>query len=122
MLQRAITVRIQENVYEVKFPNVGQMIDIESRKATLSSGQYKSMVSAGNRLSNMALDYIDMVSTFGVLIPNFIKDMTVDIFTLDLEKGRELIKVYKKEVLPFITEWMNTLEKEDEKESEEVGK
>lgn len=114
MLNREISIRIKENAYTVKFPNIGQIIDIESRKAALSSGQYKNLVSAGTRFSIVALDYIDMISTFTIIIPDLIKDMNIDMFSLDLDKGKELIKVYKKEVLPFMVSWLDLLEKEDE--------
>jgi len=40
---RILKIKFQDNDFEITFPNVGQIIDIETRKTLFSSGQYENL-------------------------------------------------------------------------------
>jgi len=123
-LKRSITVKIQENTYEIKFPNMGQIIDIESNKTLFSHGQYADMVKGGIVSNNLALDLLDAAATFLVLIPDIKKNLRIDsIFELEVHSAMELVKVYKKVFVPWYSEWIVALrELEKEEDQEEIKK
>ena len=105
---------LQGNNYIIKFPKVGQFIDIESRKAILSSGQYRSLSAS----YSPAVSYIDVFATFTILIPDLIKDLRVEsLFDLDLSELQPLVDFYEGKYLPWYNEWQDYLK--TEKKSEE---
>jgi hypothetical protein len=105
-LSRELVVKIKEKTYIIKFPNMGNIIDIETRKMALSGGRYSQLIEASLETSNRALDYIDMSSTFSVVIPELTKDLNVQsLFDLDVEVSGELLRVYKDEYFPWFKAW-----------------
>jgi len=120
-LAKTISVKIRGNNYEVNFPNCGQLIDIENYKASLSKGQYRNLVNNMTTNSLMALDLIDCVAVFSVLIPKFLEDLKVaSIFQLDLISMKEICDIFKKEYLPWYSQWMDVISgKEDDKKEDD---
>lgn len=114
-LSRIIAIPLQGNNYTIEFPNVGQFIEIETMKVSLSSGVYRSLVSLRTFGGNLALDYVDAISTFSVLIPQLRKDLKIDsLLNLNPIEAKEITKVYKDIFLPWYSEWMKLLKEEEE--------
>jgi hypothetical protein len=117
-MTREISLTIKENSYKVKFPKVGQLIDIENMKAILSKGMYGSMMSARTTDSEFALNLIDMEAYFSILIPDLVEDLNVKSFRdLEIEDSVELNKTFADNLLPFIKQWRDIISKpiDDEK-------
>lgn len=120
-VQRNLKIQIKvgeaERVYDVKFPSVGDYINVESRKAQLAvprtslfdqSTQYLNLIRQGTISSNMALDLVDMTAWFEVCIPNLMKDTVGNIQSieeLDIMDAKPLLDAYKKQFLPWKTKW-----------------
>jgi hypothetical protein len=115
MLNRELVLTVKsgnvENKYTVKFPLVGEFIDIETKKVVLSQDKYLGLIKSGTFSSLKALDFIDMVAFFEVLLPKeFFKDLKVDsILELGALDANELLKVYKEQFLTWITEWQKLM-------------
>lgn len=117
MLQKQIVLTIQGFNYTCTFPKVGQIIDIESNKLTFSNNKYPAMVKSNLVGANMALDLIESISYFSVLIPDLIKDLKINnIFDLDLISSREIVKVYKRDFLPWYNSFIEVLKEFDSEE------
>lgn len=122
-LERAKKVTIKAQLYSVKFPTVGDFIDIEVMKQNLSGGTYGNMLKTGLITQRAALDRINMIAYFSVLIPELKKDLKVDIFSdIDLIDSIELVQVYKKEIEPWIEEWLNVIKEGVAEESTDNNK
>lgn len=119
-LAKILTISVKGNSYTICFPTVGQIIDIESAKASLSKGQYRNMVSSMTTSALLALDNIDMVATFSVLLPKLIADLKVEtIFSLDLASSKELCDIYKKQYAPWYNKWIEVLSGKEEAQKDE---
>lgn len=111
----------------VKFPNVGQMLDIEALKQTLSGNKYGIMASSGVRSMYTALNIIDTFSFFEVTCPRLKAILDVkSLVELTTEDTKELVKVYLKDIAPWykeaIDELYNIEFEGEKKESVEVKK
>ena len=114
------TIKIKENEYEVPFPNNGQLQDIEFLKVQLSKGKYGEMFRTETMDSLFALDAIDMEAYFSVLIPNLKKDLKVDsIRDLGVKDTLELISIFREQLIPFINNWREIIQKAYSKKNEE---
>ena len=114
-MNRTIRVQIEANSYEVPFPNVGQLMDIESLKFGMTNNKYVDMYLSGMRQSMFIIDAVDAISTFSILIPDLKKDYVVkSIDQLDPIKIKPLIKAYKTTYLPWYSEIMKQVLEEDE--------
>lgn len=104
-MEKSIKLQITGKDYVIKFPNVGQLMDIESLKSALTNGQYGELVRMNTRLSNSALDIADTIATFSVLIPEIKETLNVKTYTeLDPFKAKDLVKCYKKQYFPWFNE------------------
>lgn len=84
------------NVYEVKLPNNGQRIEIETRKLQMTRGLHKDLI-LGNASSQDAYMLVEMVATFGVLIPELNKDINFNsLLELDALQSRSFLEAYVK--------------------------
>lgn len=115
MLERELKITVLNNTYLIKFPNVGQMLDIESRKMALTSGQYKNLMLTGTVASELALLSVDMIATFSILCPQMSKDMNVDFFEMEISQSNTLTKIYVETFLPWYNNWLIELTKKEEK-------
>jgi hypothetical protein len=111
MIQRSIQIKVRDNQYELKIPNNGQLIDIESMKMLLAKGSYKSLMNGSQTISNITvLDTIDMIAMFTVLLPTLAKDLSVtSLLDLDIIDNQELLKIYRDQVATWIVEWQRVL-------------
>lgn len=103
-LNRVLKLKIKNNTYEVKFPNTGQLIDIEQKKSQISIKD-KTNVS-GFWAHNLAM----AIATFEILIPDLKKDLNVDSFwKMELEDSNELVRAYVNEFLPWFNPWIDSI-------------
>jgi tRNA-dihydrouridine synthase len=121
-LKKTITIKVKENEYEVKFPNNGQLMDIESMKQVLSKGHMDSMLISRNAQSNLVYITIDMISTFTILIPGLIKDLRVDsLLDLDPIETKELRKIYVEQYHEWFNKWMDEINSDIEVKHPDEG-
>ncbi len=120
MPSKTLTLQIEGNEYEVKVPDTGQFIDIETRKIQYSKQQADGLLAKATEGSIKASFLIDMIATFHVLIPQLEKDInTPSLFRLDQMKTAKLLDIYLKQYYPWEKEWQtvinnSTIEKKDE--------
>lgn len=113
--ERKKTFKIENNTYDVEFPTTGGLIEIEILKTQLSRGQYNEISNAGTVSGNYSRFMIDTISTFTILFPQLKKDLNVKtISELNPLDSKKLLKVYLKEVLPWLNSWMEILNSDDE--------
>ena len=102
MIQRDIKFSIQDKTFTAKFPNVGQMIDMESLKQALTRGKYGQMAQSGVASAYFALDLVDAISFFQVCAPMLSKYFEIRDYTeVDLNVADELVKVYREVIKPW---------------------
>lgn len=102
MLNKELEITVKGNSYKVKFPNVGQYIDLQAMKMSLSSNQYGSMERSFHPSMQRALNMVDVEAIFTVLCPELIKDLVPTSFSdMGLADYRELEEVYKAKVIPW---------------------
>jgi hypothetical protein len=107
--------KLKSNNYTIKFPNVGQIEDIECTKQLISKGMYSSLMQMGTRAANDTLDMIDMEAFFSILCPDLVKDLKSDSFRdLGIVDFMELKKAYIKQFVPWWVEIQKILRPIDE--------
>lgn len=114
MIEREIIINYNGKKFPIKFPNVGQMIDIESLKNALTSGKYGSFAASGIKSMYFILDMVDTIAFLSVMCPklkNFIteEDDQVDYTQMKPESIKELIGIYKKDILPWYSKMIEQL-------------
>lgn len=104
---KILSLKINDSSFEIKFPNNGQFIDIEARKAFLSKNQYNGIVGGSSINSIIAQNLVDAIATFEQLIPDFVRSLNVSsLRDLDLEYSRVIIKAYREQYEPWMNEWL----------------
>ena len=99
MLEQQHSFKFRGETVTVRFPNVGQLIDIESLKQLYTGGRYAIMAASNLKSMGYALDLVDSIVFFQVLCPKIKKVAGVDnLINISTELGNELIEVYKKEI------------------------
>lgn len=115
MIDREIVVNYNEKKFQIKFPNVGQMIDIESLKNALTGGKYGSFAASGIKSMYFILDIVDTIAFLSVMCPrlkNFITEEDgekLDYTQMKPETVKTLINVYKNQILPWYSKWLEQL-------------
>lgn len=114
MIEREIAINYNGKKFTVKFPNVGQIMDIESLKVALTGGKYGTFAASGIKSMYFVLDMVDAISFFSVMCPrlkNFIteEDTDVDYTQMNPQSIKPLIEIYKKEVMPWYNKIMSEL-------------
>ena len=114
MIEREIAITYNDKKFTVKFPNVGQLMDIESLKMALTGGKYGTFAASGIKSMYFVLDMVDAISFFSVMCPrlkNFItqEDVDVDYTQMKPESVKPLVDIYKKDVVPWYNKIMTNL-------------
>jgi hypothetical protein len=122
MLERELKIQVFNNTYLIKFPNVGQMLDIEARKMAITSGQYKNLMETRTVASEIALINADVIATFSILCPKMGSDLNIDFFEMEISQSKELVKVYRETYMPWYNKWLVELSKDDEVSKNENNK
>lgn len=105
-----IKIELQGNSYEIEFPSINQLIEIESNKVLLSNNTYGALAIQNLTISNIALSYIDAIATFSVLIPDLVDGLRVNSLTdLSLEQGQEITKQYIEVFAPWFWNWIEQI-------------
>lgn len=118
---KQLTIVIGQNTYETKFPNNGQLIDMERMKIQLTDGTHKNML-FGQQSAHQAYLLTETIATFSILLPDLLKDLQVkSLLELDPYKSKILTKAYRDTFYPWFKQWMdiiNDSEEEEEKKEE----
>lgn len=114
MIEREIVITYNGKKFIVKFPNVGQMMDIESLKVGLTGGKYGTFAASGIKSMYFVLDMVDAISFFSVMCPrlkNFIteEDVEIDYTQMNPQSLKPLVDIYKTEVAPWYNRIMSEL-------------
>lgn len=124
MIKKTI-VKILNKEYEIFFPNVGQLQDIEAMKLALTGGRYSDMALGGLKTQAFALDSADAISYLSVLIPNLKKDIGVKSWReLDAFTTKQIIKDFKENFYSWYKPIMDDLynfENEDVDKEDSIG-
>jgi citrate lyase synthetase len=116
-MMKQISVTFKDKTYKVDYPTVGLFLDSEFLKTQLSNGLYGTMAYSKVTTSYYALDIIDTEAYLSVFVSDLVKSLGVDFRKLGLEDVKELVKVYKTQLKPWIEEWQKVFKVEDENES-----
>lgn len=93
----------------INFPNVGQLMDIESAKMAFTNGTYSQLVKSSINVASSiyALDLVDALSHFSVLIPDLLLKLGLNnnasILSIDLKTGNKLVEIYRNEYFPWFS-------------------
>ena len=110
MIQRVKRFSIGEKSFTVSFPNVGQIIDVESLKQALTGGRYGVMASSGVASMYYALDIVDAIAFLQVCVPEIAKYYDIRNYTsMSPEKVQEFVSVYQNEIKPWYDGVMKSL-------------
>ena len=102
MIERSKKITIGEKSFIINFPNVGQMIDIESMKQSLTGNRYGSMASSGIASMYLALDIVDTIAFLTICVPDIAKYYNItDYSSLSSDKINTYVTVYKEQILPW---------------------
>ena len=114
-MKRQIQVSFEEQSFILKYPNVGQILDIESYKQLLTNNAFSQLKSSSNKMQNYAAELAEAVSILMVLIPNLKDKLTVKSITdLEADKAKKIISVYRKTISPWFEEIQEELLKEED--------
>lgn len=112
-VKREIVAEYNGRKFIVKFPNVGQLIDIEGLKNALTGGRYGMFAASGIKSMYFVLDMVDAISFFSVMCPQLKKEVVgeqdVDYTQMNPEAVKPIVEVYRKQVLPWYSEIMSDL-------------
>lgn len=109
------TIKIQNNSYVLKYPTVGQFIDIKVLEQQLSKGTMKDFLTAGLYDDVDAYLAIKTVAHIQVLIPSINKDLkTESLLDIQFDDFQELISIFNDEIFPWLEEWKKNFKKKED--------
>lgn len=121
MVSNQKLIKFRENDYIVKFPNVGQLMDIENIKMSLTNGKYVEMAVSVLKIHIFQLDMIDAISYFSILCPEMKEHLQIKNWReLDASLAKEITSVYKKQFIPWFKPILDELLKIDEEDDSET--
>lgn len=104
---------IKGNEYRVKDIRVGNFIDYERYKASLSGGMYGSIFRMGTFSGDESLLMVDIEAFLTVFTPTVLKDLKCDSFKdLGIEDYKIVKAVYLEKILPWYGEYIKALKPE----------
>lgn len=110
MIERSKKVTIGKKSFVVDFPNIGQIIDIESMKQALTNNRYGVMAASNVRSAYYALDIVDAVAFLTIAAPSIGKYYNVSNYTELLpDKVKEFLDVYLTQLKPWYDKTLNEL-------------
>ncbi len=115
ILQKNLVFKLDGNQYEIKFPNVGQYMDIENMRIGLTNGAYVDLIRTGLKSAHFQVDLVDAISVLYVLVPNLRGDLNVTNYNdLDVFTAKKIVNVYKRDIKPWFEGLMEELLKDEE--------
>lgn len=120
MIERSKRFTIGKKSFVVEFPNVGQILRIESMKQALTDNRYGIMAKSNIKSMYYALDVVDAVSFLSVVAPEVGRYFDAENYlTLSPEKVQEFVDVYQKEIFPWYSKTLDELKNPLSDESSE---
>ena len=109
-MERTKSFKIGQKQFTAKFPNVGQIIDIDSMKQALSGNRYGSMAASGLASAYYALDLIDAISFYQIVCPEVGRYYDIKNYAeMQLDEIEDIVKAWKDEIQPWYIETMNEI-------------
>lgn len=109
-LQRQKKFNIGEKTFIAKFPNIGQIIDLESLKQALTNNRYGQMVASGVASMYYALDLVDAIAFYQIVVPDVAKYFDIRNYaSLSVDKSKALVDAYQNQIKPWFDETLNEL-------------
>lgn len=97
----------------VKFPNVGEMIDIENLKTAYSRGRYGVMLASGVKSMIYAVDVIDAMAFIEIKLKAVRNMLNLpdgqSLMSVDSGLASELTAWYKQQIAPWYNSMMSKL-------------
>lgn len=119
-----ITIKVCGNSYDIKYPNIGQTIDIKTRELTISRGQMSELMflgSASVEEADVAIA-VKTIAFFQIACPKLIDDLKVkSLMDLSVIDFLELRKAFIKQINPWLREWQTKIQ-ETIKQNDELEK
>ena len=114
-MKKELKITIQKTNYVIAFPSAGKLIDIETMKVSIAKGAYNGLINASTKSADQALDLIDAICTFMVVIPELRENMVFDnILDIDPIDAQELVVIYKKVYFPWFAGWLEVMKQKEE--------
>jgi hypothetical protein len=108
--------------YEISFPNIGQMMDIEQSKLTLTNSRYIDFALSPLNNHVFILDFTDAISYLSNLIPTLKKDLGVEKWgEVQPEMSKAIIRIYKIQFLPWFKPLLDDLYSFNKEEKSEAN-
>lgn len=118
-----IIIRIGEIDYNIGFPTVGQMLEIESIKMAFTNGKYVDYAMSLLRNHTYLLDVADAIAYFSVLAPQLKINMKIDNWRdVPPQQMKILVVAYRDSFIPWYKPLIEDLYSYDKKEQIENGK
>ena len=109
-LQRQKKFKIGEKVFVANFPNIGQIIDLESLKQALTSNRYGQMAASGIASMYYALDLVDAIAFYQIVVPEVAKYYDIRNYaSLSVDKSKDLVDAYQQQIKPWFDKTLNQL-------------
>ena len=106
-IERQKKFTINGATFIAKFPNVGQLIDLESFKQALTSNRYGQMAASGVASMYQALDLVDVIAFFQVVVPEVGKRFDINNYTqMGLDEIKYIVDAYQNEIKPWFDKTM----------------
>jgi hypothetical protein len=103
-LKSEIVINIGDNSYTVKFPDTGQLIDIEQAKASIPSP--RNQTTSALWAYNLAI----AIETFRIVIPSLQDDLNVkNVYKLSLLESQKLVEAYIRQFKPWFDNWIDII-------------
>lgn len=106
-------VEFQGAKLNVKFPNVGEMIDIENLKTAYSGGRYGVMLASGVKSMIYAVDVIDAMAFIEIKLKAIRNMLNIpesqSMMSVDSALASELTAWYKQQIAPWYNSMMSKL-------------
>ena len=102
MIEREHKITVGERTFIISFPNVGQIITLESTKQALTDNRYGQMAASGVASMYYALDLVDTIAFFQVCGAEVLKYYGIrNAASVSPEKLEQFVQVYAEQVKPW---------------------
>lgn len=102
-----------------KFPNVGQLMDIESTKLALTNNNYITLSASPLRIHSEELDIIDAISYLLIICPEIKEIYDIkNIREISIEVSKKLLNIYHEQFIDWFSEIMKNLTKIEDVKNE----
>jgi len=110
MIEREKKITIGEKSFIVKFPNVGQIISLESAKQALTDNRYGQMAASGVASMYYALDLVDTIAFFQVCGAEILKFFDIkNIASVAPDKLDMFVETYAEQIKPWLDKTFDEL-------------